>query len=266
MTIAEIHGKLFHYRNPHDRMEDLLTSDVFGTMKYAGWQYGFMEWLRSALDPRFESRTADGVLPRDAEIDHVDCLFWDELPNSLIPDVQLIIRKTDGNVVLVIVEAKYLSGPSNRKVSEDESVPALLTGNQLADQINGFPKGLDGEDVHVTGRIHIYLTAHYSCPLETYREAEKHLNKNHGVKCYWLNWYSLKKHLESAGVSDDDTRRFLLSDLMNLLFKKDLIPFEGFRHWPSLEFQHFPGFWKDNRLFQRQPPDLPRPCSFWRRK
>ena len=46
MTIAELHGKLSPERpqGVNERMEDLLTSDVFGTMKYAGWENGFIDW------------------------------------------------------------------------------------------------------------------------------------------------------------------------------------------------------------------------------
>jgi len=64
MTIAELHGKLNPERpaGAHERMEDLLTSDVFGTMKYVGWQYGFMNWLRSAQSPDGKYYAAD-VLP-----------------------------------------------------------------------------------------------------------------------------------------------------------------------------------------------------------
>lgn len=52
MTIAELHNKL-PYNDPaalHERLEDLLTSDVFGTMKYVGGQYG-------SLDPALGDKT-----------------------------------------------------------------------------------------------------------------------------------------------------------------------------------------------------------------
>ena len=66
MTIAEIHGKL-RVKNPggvSERLEDLLTSDVFSTMKYAGYETGFMDWLRSATSP-IDNTTARDLLPID---------------------------------------------------------------------------------------------------------------------------------------------------------------------------------------------------------
>ncbi len=51
MTIAELHGKLSSTRpaSINDRLEDLLTSDVFGTMKYAGWENGFLNWIQQSI-------------------------------------------------------------------------------------------------------------------------------------------------------------------------------------------------------------------------
>jgi hypothetical protein len=45
MTIAELHGKLAEGRTTgYEYMEDLLTSDIFGTMRYARWECGFAGW------------------------------------------------------------------------------------------------------------------------------------------------------------------------------------------------------------------------------
>ena len=67
MTIAELHGKLSPNRpnGCNDRMEDLLTSDVFSTMKYAGWQCGFLDWLKSSIDPINNNHTAAPQIPDD---------------------------------------------------------------------------------------------------------------------------------------------------------------------------------------------------------
>ena len=46
MSIVEIHGKLS--AEAHEGLEDLLTSDVFGTMLYAGWQPAFHAWMSEA--------------------------------------------------------------------------------------------------------------------------------------------------------------------------------------------------------------------------
>ena len=41
LTVAELHGKLSRSgSNVHDRLEDLLTADVFGPLRYSGGPAG----------------------------------------------------------------------------------------------------------------------------------------------------------------------------------------------------------------------------------
>ena len=137
MTIAELHGKLSPKRAGgfYERIEDLLTSDVFGTMKYAGWEYGFLDWLRSARGPTENCISATLVFPSDEEMSHADYQFWPMLKNGREPDLLIALHQKSGKLVLIIVEAKYLSGPSNFEM-EGEFTTAGVTGDQLADQIS----------------------------------------------------------------------------------------------------------------------------------
>ena len=49
MTIAEIHGKLSSSgSNISDRLEDLLTADVFGCLRYLPFEKGFQKILTRA--------------------------------------------------------------------------------------------------------------------------------------------------------------------------------------------------------------------------
>ena len=74
MTIAELHGKLSPDRPDrcNDRMEDLLLSDVFGTMKYAGWENGFLDWLRSSIDPANNDLFAASHIAEDYQIKKIN--------------------------------------------------------------------------------------------------------------------------------------------------------------------------------------------------
>src|ERR1017187_10050323 len=90
MSIAELHGKLSpgDPQGAHDGMEDLLTSDVFGTMLYAGWQPAFARWLAQAqfvpgCDP---STCIADFLPSDNGAD-IAYSVWPRLPNNREPDV-----------------------------------------------------------------------------------------------------------------------------------------------------------------------------------
>jgi hypothetical protein len=231
MTIAELHGKLSPHRQQglHDRMEDLLTSDVFGAMKYAGWRYGFIQWLRSAENPYDQHPAAKDVLPVSKNIKDIHFEFWPTLRGGNEPDLMLCIETTDDRVTLVMIEVKYLSGPSDGSPPE-EWVPGEDSGDQLAKQINGFPDRVAGCNVaDVADRVHIYLTRHDQCPRHCYDKAEQYLDRPDRVKMFWLIWYTLHRFLVAELGEAQCGVRALLGDLSDLLKKKRLLPFNGFK-------------------------------------
>lgn len=226
MTIAELYGKLSPERPScaHERLEDLLTSDVFGTMKYAGWQYGFMNWLRSAVSPDGHSCAVD-TLPTDSHIRHVHFVFWPTLRNGREPDLLLGIETYTGELLQIMVEAKYYSGTSDIEMSVDEMKPEL-SGNQIADQVNCFPDLFPNLRNRISQSIHLFVTAHDMCPTRIYEVASHYILKK-DILLFWLNWQSLCAFLEETLV-EDHGRQELINDLIELLKRKDLIPFNGF--------------------------------------
>jgi hypothetical protein len=249
MTIAEIHGKLSPYRpnGCHDRMEDLLTSDVFGTMKYAGWKLGFMDWLRSATSP-YTGTSASSLLPKDDVISRVHFEFWPTLANGREPDVLLGIELQDGHIIQIMVEAKYLSGASDIYLDAENMTP-YYSGDQIADQVDSFPERFPGlEDNPVSACLHFYVTAHSSCPMDAYENAKPHIDRN-DIPLFWVNWQNLSSYLKRAlQEAENDQLRALLSDLLQLLERKELLPFNGFRNQPPYDFASLIG------------------CSIWPRK
>ncbi|MGH7136841.1 MAG: hypothetical protein ACREHD_13965, partial [Pirellulales bacterium] len=125
-----------------DRMEDLLTSDVFGTMRYAGVECGFLDWLHTAAPMPF---TADLSAIRDLipaqNLRGVLLAFWPKLPNGREPDLILLFNY-DGTAVLIVVEAKYLSGMSDFEAANQSD--NVLTGNQIVDQVKPARNGSFG--------------------------------------------------------------------------------------------------------------------------
>jgi hypothetical protein len=267
MTIAELHGKLSPKRAGgfYERMEDLLTSDVFGTMKYTGWEAGFLNWLRSAKEPMDNFKTADLVLPSDDEISWAEYRFWPTVKSGREPDLLIALHQKSGKVTLIIVEAKYLSGPSNIEM-EGEFTVAGLTGDQIADQINDFPDILSENSREViAARIHIYLTAHHSCPMEIFGDSKKNIRRN-DVSYFWLNWQALPGFLESELPRLEDRSKLLVQDLVDLLKRKDLVPFRGFRLADfdiTAEYPEF-GFWKEKWWQAGSTPHVYEMTGFWR--
>ena len=264
MTIAELHGKL----NPdspcgaHERMEDLLTSDVFGTMKYAGWQYGFMNWLRSAQSPDGKGCAAN-VLPANDIIQRVHFLFWPSLRNSREPDLLLGIETIKGEIIQVMIEAKYFSGTSDIEIAAEEITPER-SGNQIADQVNCFPTFFPNLKNKVIGSVHLYVTAHDSCPIYVYERAEEHI-KMKDIPLFWLNWQSLPALLSNV-QPEDQGRQEMISDLIQLLQRKNLIPFDGFKTTPMSDLSSLIGqsFWQAEEWWSTPLPRLLSPTRFYK--
>jgi hypothetical protein len=98
---ALLQGKLEPTVSEPQRLEDVLTSTVFGTLVLVeAWEL-LGEWLRLP-------EPGDGP---DAEY---ECWFWPHLPGGVEPDVVLRLGGT-----VMVVEAKYRSGRHDRSPDEE---------------------------------------------------------------------------------------------------------------------------------------------------
>ena len=116
MTVAEIRGKISATgSNLSDRMENLLTSDIFGCMRYLPAQYALIPFLQTARSLHGNTLTIPG------EVLGVHWSFWPWLKLAgripCEPDVVLGLETEENHVHLILVEAKYYSGLSSE---EDE--------------------------------------------------------------------------------------------------------------------------------------------------
>jgi hypothetical protein len=275
MTIAELHGKLSPMRpnGAHERMEDLLTSDVFSTMRYAGWSCGFLDWLLRAEvpSPLASAGTRIESLLGASSVVAIHVAFWPRLANGLEPDLALLIQRQADADVLAVVEAKYFSGTSDSGASGDEESGAGRTGFQIPDQIDGFagmslpelaawfPTEHLSSNVH---RVHLLITRDAYAPAPVYTEALARLPAPWQVSAFWLSWISLVDCLRPHRTHPDPGRAAQIQDLIDLLIRKDLVPFTGFQFagWttPSVT----PSFWHE-AWWGFVPPTLAASSSFW---
>ena len=232
MTIAEIHGKLSSEgTNLHDRLEDLLTSDVFGTFKYLGPE-AICRFLSGGHLFRFRENLTPARIDWGGEsVDRIEYKFWPRI-GTREPD--LILRfydKTDSLLCSVIVEAKYTSGPSDvtieRAVESNASreEDSVLTGNQLADYYEFYKE--EGKPKYL-----VYCTAHYSPPLEEYHKAMGAM-RNPGAHIeeyfFWTSWRMVYKFFDSVR----ENQSALTKDLLLLLERKGFDPLNWTKIAPS---------------------------------
>ena len=228
MTIAEIHGKISDAgTNLSERMEDLLTSDVFGCLRYLPPEIALLPFLQTA-------RSIHGRdLQFGAEILRVHTSFWpwlkfsDRIPCE--PDLVLGLEVESGLVHLVMVEAKYYSGLSSEE-GED-----VAPQNQLARELDNLnattPATLKwGPGLRVASRTLLFVTADLAMPRTDLAAAfdEFRRKRKQEVDILWTSWRSLPSILEdSLATERDPGSRAVLEDMLALLLRKGLVRFGG---------------------------------------
>lgn len=246
MLAAELAGKITGANPPHDRMEDVLTSNVLSSFRYLNNLVIVKEFLKRA------ARINGKVLELD-ELVEFEAYFWPQFRFSHTghrqPDAVLFAIDSKGNTIAFIVEAKLDSGLHNadNAQSREDSDEKFTLGHQLADQFCGLRCGI-WRNAEITEKLDradkkylIYLTAHYSCPQQDMETAISEIydrNKSKGCaadKCHdaedwllWLSWQDLYVVLERtrkegySGYSRGE--RALLLDLEKVLGRKELMP------------------------------------------
>lgn len=208
----------------HERSEDVLTSNVFGTLRYLELHVGLIPALSGSSG---EHAGAMREVLRNA--DSAGYCFWKWLPGpgscGCEPDVLLELRRAGKIIGLILIEAKYRAGKSS--VADPAAVPGSSPRDQLARewvcvehhaQRNNVPAFL------------VFLTADNSVPTRALDEATVDLER---CGCapgnfLWLSWTQLASSL----VSDHP----MISDLRALLERGyGFRTFDGFsKTWPRL--------------------------------
>ena len=230
MTIAEIRGKLSSSgSNISDRREDLLTSDVFGCLRYLPFEKGFQKILTQAqlyIDQK-------KLLCIKNSDENVSVEFWPRLENNSEPDV--LIRNGDH---LIMIEVKYLSGKSGHYEPNQDSEDSMEAAS--SDQLARLFRGLLSDKSNYSRCSLIYLTAHRILPKKDIEDGYKELDElsddtRHEYKdnVYWLSWFEVYKTvgrlLDESSEIQDKFWRIVLSDVKELLNRKSLRQFEGFK-------------------------------------
>jgi hypothetical protein len=231
MTIAEVHGKL----TPYEGMEDLLTSDVFGTFRYLEPNQGLIPFLKRAQ--RFREDEKPCFL---SDVASVEYFFWQrsiELKRE--PDLVLLITNSDGSEICILVEAKYRSRKSNRFIDEDmPDDENKFDGDQLAEYYLELKKGnfsfIRQRNNVKRSAFLFYVTAHDVKPVKDIEESLNKITNDDSKNFYWLNWQeiiSVVEEIESNGATK--MQHLMLNDLVNLLEYKSLTYYAGYSKIPA---------------------------------
>ena len=202
-------------------MEDILTSNVFGLLMYVQPHEGILKYLGLAEDEDgkqpLKYLSSLGVVPQES-IEYEFWPPWWKEPNGYgcEPDVVIKLKIPDEKDLLILIEAKYLSGKSSEADESDDKPNDQLArewGNLSvrADKSNECP-------------VLIYLTSHYGYPIQDIDDAiiEFQEKRPEGAKpvIYWLSWRHLYEVCEH-------TQTPILGDIRGLLERLNLKFFDG---------------------------------------
>ncbi len=243
MTVAEIRGKISEVgTNLSERMEDLLTSDVFGCMRYLPAEEALIPFLQTARS--FRGNTLS--LPDTTIRVHYSFWPWVKLSGCTPcePDVVIGLETKEGCLHLLFVEAKYHSGLS----SEEDEGP--VPNDQLArelDNLDAVSCATLGWRTHleIASRALVFVTQDMGIPRDLLVKslAEYRRKRNKDGDIFWVSWRFLPSILEQTFLKETvPENRAVVADMLALLLRKGLITFGGVG--PVTEHFDLPEFYR----------------------
>ena len=228
MTIAELRGKISESgSNLSERMEDLLTANTFGCMRYVPPErilLPFLSTARSFHDNGF-------TVPNDIVAVHY--AFWPYLQTREAipcePDVLIGIEIPTHRIHLILVETKYYSGLS----SEEDERPQ--PNDQLAREMDNLevvsPATLGWmPQMSIVSRTLLFVTEDMGIPRNLLAKSldEYKRKRNREGDIYWTSWRFLLLILEcSLEYKNSPEYIAVLEDMLKLLLRKGLTMFRG---------------------------------------
>ncbi|MDU5949571.1 MAG: hypothetical protein E6Z15_21230 [Paenibacillus macerans] len=217
--IAEIHNKISRTgSNLSDRLEDQLTGDFFGAIRYLPFQHGLKHVLAAV-------RFGDDVQAPDLgwhklleSIQDFNCTlhFW---PRHAEGEIDLILEHPD---VIIGIEVKYFSGIS----SDDEDlqeVPPEASSHQLA----RYSRML--EDIRNGRPAYLVFLAPFDVLLPVEADIKNREIIPLGIPLGYLAWQNVLEQLQTVDTASYDRgQQLIIRDLTDLLKKKGFERFRGF--------------------------------------
>ena len=255
MSVAEIRGKISGAGvNLSERMEDLLTSDIFGCMRYLPTQKILIPFL-----VRARSFHGNSLIVPD-KIIKVHYSFWPWLKLSgripCEPDIILGLEMEGRQLHLVLVEAKYYSGLSSEEDERTEPNDQLARELDNLDAVSCTVLGWEPR-LEIASRTLLFVTQDMGIPRTLLAKSlDEYTRKRHkSGDIYWASWRFLPSILE--GCLEKETaqeNKAVLEDMLALLLRKELRMFGGVE--PVAEYFTLPEFYSFSPT-EYSWPDIP---------
>jgi hypothetical protein len=222
---AVLEGKSLGY----EYTEDILTSTVFGTLKYLRPDMLLIPFIESAFlynegkTTLWEKLNAEGIELRCYR--EVEYVFWTWNQNYGEPDLILVFRDHVHGIddLLLVVEAKFKSGKSGTEENDQLVRYFEAVNNDLENFTDSSVSSFKGRKGYI-----IYLTeaeAYSEITASTKIIESRHNNIKDNV--FHLRWYQLHKTLEEMYPFCSSFEKTIIDDLMKFTEKLGLRDFSG---------------------------------------
>lgn len=228
MTIAEIRGKISQTgQNLSERMEDLLTSDIFGCMRYLPTQNALIPFLQTACSLH------GNILIIPGKVLRVHWSFWPWLKLAgripCEPDVIVGLETEENHVHLILIEAKYYSGLSSEEDECEEPNDQLARELDNLDTVSSMNLRWS-PDLTIISRYLLFVTQHMGMPRRLVAQslAEYQRKRNRQGDIYWTSWRFLQPILgKNLKQKNSPQNIAVMEDMLELLLRKGLSVFRG---------------------------------------
>lgn len=225
MIQAVLGGKSLGYQYT----EDILTSTVFGTIKYLRPDAVLIPFIESAFlydDKRttlWQKLKSEGIELRCYQ--EVEYVFWAWNQKYGEPDLILIFRNHvhGDDDFLLIVEAKFKSGKSGTDENDQLARYFEAVNNDIENFSESIISGFKGKKGYI-----VYLTES-----EAYSDISASIqilqSKYNGIQenVFHLRWHQLYKTLQTTNPFNSSYEKAIINDLLQYMEKVGLRDFSG---------------------------------------
>jgi hypothetical protein len=249
MLQALMHKKIDRWlsnKNPWE-IEDLLTSVVFGSCKYAGingWKYGLRHFLAAATNSgnKATAQMLDEKLPSNNDILTIEYDFWPSLSEfspkdqcnhavtiaGAIPEVILTITNKNKLKYFLLVEVKLNIGKSSSASSDPSRISDQLA--KYWEHLKHYALERSGEALAI-----VYVTTNTSFPHNEIEESMLEIKNKLGGPNPPIFWVSWRQFVPQVALHTKNINLpILLTDLIILLSDRWGLIYDEIKDWPNL--------------------------------
>lgn len=220
--IAEIKGKISGSgSNLNDRLEDDLTGNIFGTLRYMSFNYGLKQILMQGIYPKSLANIIENI---DEEEWSQFIKFW---PYDKEGELDVLI---DFNDIIIGIEVKYLSGLSSDDAVNNNSLDSYVTSTEKYNDKSINQLSREARIISRLGsnkkKILIFIADEESCR-EVYKDVKFRGIIENGVELAYISWQRFLHGIEDLKV-ENVYEKVIIRDLKDLLIKKGFESFKDF--------------------------------------